>query len=88
MLNKEFIRFLKDIGLYSAYTSDKGSTGKEYDFFSDFINCSFCWADTKHEHLWETLFETAICAEAHFDLRKRNINTIDKYKDFFKQKLF
>ena len=88
MLNKEFIRFLKDIGLYSAYTSDKGRSAEEYDLFSDFINYSFCWADTKHESLWETLFTTANWAELHLGLRKRNINTNDKYIDFFKEKLF
>lgn len=88
MLNKEFIRFLKDIGLYSAYTSDKGHSDEEYDFFSDFINYSFCWADTKHEYLWELVFRTANWAELHLDLRKHNINTNDKYIDFFKEKLF
>lgn len=88
MLNKEFIRFLKDIGLYSVYTSDKGNCWKDCYLFSEFINHSFCWADTKHENLWRTVFITSTMAEVHLNLNKNNINDDDKYINHFKDKLF
>jgi len=87
MLNKEFIRFLKDVGLYSVYTSDRGGCWRECYLFSDFINNSFCWAVTKHEKLWETVFTTANWAELHMNLNIYTINN-GEYIKYFKDKLF
>ena len=86
MANKEFIRFLKDIGLYAAYIQDKGDCGK-VNLFSEFINYSFCWMDTKHQNLWANLHEISYQAEFRFNITKDNINN-DKYVNYFKEKLF